>query len=245
MSRHSRIRLAAAVMIVCVAQAPAAWAGYVTPDSIGAPVVSTSANGDVVPADGLVFNQYRSLGAVFAPELQVSNYFTTVVKVNNLDVFAGTYASDHSSDLATHVSYQSPAGVWAGFYAPGTWMPDAADIVTTTLDSTGPVLVQLKAFDQEGNLLKTTTTQVNGVLTPVEIDVAGIQSVYATAFQPVVDPIPGAPPLQGYPYAWGVASIEWHEAPEPAGFVLGGLSLMALFGYVWRRRPMRVHKMPA
>jgi hypothetical protein len=240
MARHSRIWLAIVLAVTCAVGTPAARAGLVTPDSMGPPVVSSSGNGDVVAQGGLVFNQYRGLGVLFSPEPQIADdgYYTTVVHVNNLDVFAGTYTN--ISDLTSHVSYQSPAGVWAGFYLPGRWTPDMADTVTASFDSIGPVLVQLEAFDKDGNILKSTTAQINGVLTPVELDVAGIQSVYATAFQPVIDPIPGAPPLQGYPYAWGVASIEWHEAPEPAGFVLGGLGMLALLAYAWRRRSLRL-----
>ena len=213
-----------------------------TPDSIGSPVVSSSANGAVVAPGGLVFDQYRALGVLFSPEPQIADdsHYTAVVQVNNRDVFAGTYAT--ISDAASHVSYQSPAGVWASFYLPGSWTRDTADTVTASFDSTGPVLVQLEAFDKDGNLLKSTTAQINGVLKPVELDVAGIQSVYATAFQPVIDPIPGQPPPNnpGYPYSWGVSSIEWHEAPEPAGFVLGGLGMLALLAYAWRRRSLRL-----
>ncbi len=166
--------------------------------------------------------------------------------MNNIDFFVGAYQTTTPNGVVNHVSYQSPAGVDAAFVAPGTTTPDVADDVTVSLYSNGPILAQVEAFDKNGQLLKTITTQVAGevageTITPIEFDVAGIQSVYTTAFQPVIDPLPGEAFIAGQPsFIWGVSSIEWHEAPEPAGLVLGGLGVFALLGYACRRRLVRM-----
>jgi hypothetical protein len=244
MSRHSRIGLTMVLAVACAVGAPAAQAGYVTPDSIASPVLSSSTSGGLVAAGGLVTDQYQGLGLLFTDQRPGADptFTTAVIRINNRDVFTGAYQTGTASGSPNHVSFQSPAGVSANLVAPGAATPDVADSVTISFDSTNPVLVQLEALDKNGHVLKSTTAQVNGVLTPVELDVAGIRSIYATAFQPIVDPLPGfPPPPHGYPpYAWGVASLEWHEAPEPAGFVLGGLGMIAVLGYAWRRRLMRM-----
>ena len=248
MSRHSCIGLTVVLAIMCAAQMPAARAGYVTPDSIASPVLSSSVDGSV-PAGGLVANQYQSLGLLFPVQTlgePATTYSTAVIQMmvtNNNDVFVGAYQANPPSGAVNHVSFQAPAGVDADFVLPGTTTPDVVDSVTVSLLSNGPILAQLEAFDKNGQLLKTITTQVGGgVNTPIELDAANIQSVYATAYQPVIGPVPpGDAYIAGQPsFIWGVSSIEWHEAPEPAGFVLAGLGLFALMGYVWRRRSMRV-----
>ncbi|HBI41370.1 MAG TPA: hypothetical protein DDY78_00745 [Planctomycetales bacterium] len=250
MSRLSRIGLAVVVAITCAAEAPAARAGLVTPDSIASPVISWSASGPAifggpVAVNGIVTDQYQGLGLLFPAQTvgePNTTYSTAVIRLNNHDVFAGAYLARTPTGLVNYVSANAPAGVTAALVLPGTTTPDMADSVTVSFESTGPILGQLKAFDKNGRLLKTVTTQIGGVLdTPVELDVAGIQSIYATAYLPIIDPLPGFGYIAGRPdFYWGVSSIEWHEAPEPAGFVLGGLGMFALLGYAWRRRSMRV-----
>jgi hypothetical protein len=245
MARHSQI-LSAILVIACAAATPAARAGLVTPDSIGSPVLSWLVEGGTVPPGGLVTNQYQGLGLLFPVQglgEPTVTYSTAVIQLNNHDIFTGAYEATTSSGAWNHVSYQSPAGVTAAFVLPGTTTPDVADSVRVSLYSNGPILAQLEAFDKNGQLLKTITTQVAGQSdTPVEFDVAGIHSVYATAFQPVIDPpAPGLASIEGTPsFMWGVSSIEWHEAPEPAGLVLGGLGMFALMAYAWRRRLTRM-----
>jgi hypothetical protein len=245
MARHSRILLATVFVIACAAETPAAWAGSVTPDSIGSPVLSSPVDEGPVAAGAIITNEYQGSGLLLSVEGlagpgEVSS--ATVVRLNNRDLFAAALLDGASGAPPAFLSFRF-GGVGASLVLPGTTIPDVADSVTVSLYSNGPILAQLEAFDKNGQLLKTITTQVRGEIdTPVEFDVAGIQSVFTTAFQPVIDPIPGQPPPNnpGYPYAWGVSSIEWHEAPEPAGFVLGGLGMLALLGYAWRRRSMRV-----
>jgi hypothetical protein len=246
MARHSWNWLAVVLAIACGAGTPAARAGLVTPDSIGSPVLSSVIDNSV-PAGGLVTNQYQALGLLFPTqglgEPSVA-YSTAIIRQGlNLDLFTGAYEATTPNGMVDHVSYQSPAGIRAAFVLPGTTTPDVADSVRVSLYSNGPILAQLEAFDRNGRLLKMITTQVAGESeTPVEFDVAGIQSVYTTAFQPAIDPVPpGVGHIAGQPsFIWGVSSIEWHEAPEPAGFILGGLGMFALLGYALRRRLMRV-----
>jgi hypothetical protein len=247
MAGHSRIGLAMILVIACAAGTPTAWAGLVTPDSIASPVFSWPEEGGPVPAGGLVTNQYQALGLLFPAqglgEPGVA-YSTAIIRLGiNLDLFTGAYQATTPSGVVNHVSNQSPAGVTAAFVLPGTTTPDAADSVTVSLYSNGPILAQLEAFDKNGQLLKTITTQVGMASEKsIEFDIAGIQSVYTTAFQPIIDPPPpGVPYIAGQPgFIWGVSSIEWHEAPEPAGLVLGGLGMFIQLGYAWRRRSMRV-----
>jgi hypothetical protein len=245
MARHSRILLAAVLGIACAAEAPVARADLVTPDSIASPVLSSEID-DSVPSGGLVTNQYQGLGLLFSVQRlgePAVIYSTAIIQLNNRDVFTGAYQATTSSGAVNHVSYQSPTGVTAALVQPGTTTQAVADSVTVSLYSNGPILAQLEAFDKNGRLLKTITTQVGGDSnTPIEFDVAGIQSVYTTAFQPIIDPPPpGEGSIQGHPsFIWGVSSIEWHEVPEPAGFVLSGLGMFALLGYALRRRLMGV-----
>jgi hypothetical protein len=243
MARHSRILLAAVLGIACAAEAPVARAGLVTPDSIGSPVVSTASAGTPVAPGGLVTNQYQNLGLLFpfhGPDAAGGYYSAAVVRLNNQDIFTGAYQGITANGLVRLVSQDS--AVVAALVLPGTTTPDTADSVTVTFASAGPGLAQLEAFDKNGRLVKTVTAQVGGILdTPVELDVEGIQSVNALVYEPVIDPPPGVVSVAGYRvYAWGVSSIEWHEAPEPAGFVLGGLGMLALLAYALRRRLMRV-----
>jgi hypothetical protein len=243
MARHSQI-LSAILVIVYAVGTPAARAGLVTPDSIASPVLSSEID-DSVPSGGLVTNQYQGLGLQFSVQSlgePAVTYSTAIIQLNNRDLFTGAYQATTPNGVVNHVSYQSPAGVAAAFVLPGTTTPDVADFVRVSLYSNGPILAQLEAFDKNGQLLKTITTQVAGQSdTPVEFDVAGIQSVYTTAFQPIIDPPPGFAAVAGQPsFIWGVASIEWHDAPEPTGFILGGLGMLALLGYAWRRRSMRM-----
>jgi hypothetical protein len=245
MTRHSWILLAVVLAITCAADTPAARAGLVTPDSIGSPVLSSSVEGSVVAVGGLVTNQYQGLGLLF-PAVGLgdpnTSYSTAIIQLNNHDVFTGAYQMKAFGDLANHISYRESQGVTADLVLPGTTTSGVADSATVSLYANGPVFAQLEAFDKNGQLLKTILTQVAGKSdTPIEFDVAGIQSINTQVFQPVIDPpYPGFVMPQGYPYAWGVASIEWHEAPEPAGFILGGVGMFALLGYSWRRRSMRV-----
>jgi|SRR5665213_3205486 len=245
MARHSRIWLAMALGIVYAWGTPAARAGLVTPDSIASPVLSSEIDNSVPPG-GLVTNQYQALGLLFPVQRlgePAVTYSTAIIQALNLDLFTGAYQATTPGGLVSHVSYQSPAGVTAAFVLPGTTTPDAADSVTVSLYSNGPILAQLEAFDKNGQLLKTITTQVGMASEKsIEFDIAGIQSVYTTAFTPIIDPPPpGVPFIEGHPsFMWGVSSIEWHEAPEPAGLVLGGLGMFALLAYAWRRRSMRM-----
>jgi hypothetical protein len=244
MARYSRIMLAVVLVIAGTFGSPAARAGLVTPDSIGSPVLSSEIDNSV-PSGGLVTNQYQALGLLFpvqGPGESGAVYSTAIIQQGNLDLFTGACQATTPSGVVNHVSYQSPAGVTAAFVLPGTTTPDAADSVTVSLYSNGPILAQLEAFDKNGHLLKTITTQVGSASDkPIEFDIAGIQSVYTTAFQPIIDPLPGEACIAGQPsFIWGVSSIEWHEAPEPAGLVLGGLGMLALLGYAWRRRSLRL-----
>ncbi len=245
MDRHSRILLAAVLVSAFALGTPTARAGLVTPDSIGSPVLSSEIDNSV-PSGGLVANQYQGLGLLFpvqAPGESSAVYSTAIIRLGNLDLFTGAFQATTPNGVVNHVSYQSPAGVTAAIVMPGTTTPDVADSVTVSLYSNGPILAQLEALGKNGQLLKTITAQVaGGTDTPIEFDIAGIQSVYTTAFQPIIDPPPpGDASAAGHPsFIWGVSSIEWHEAPEPAGLVLGGLGMFALLGYAWRRRSMRV-----
>lgn len=238
MARHSWNWLA---VVVAVIGAPAARAGLVTPDSIGSPVLSSAIEGSPVAAGGLVANQYQSLGLLFPTHSlgdPASSYSTAVIGLNNRDVFI-TAAQWGTPDFrVSDASHYSPGGVTAAFVLPGTTTPDVADSVTLSLYSSGPIFAQLQAFDKNGRLVKTIDAQVAGETnTPIVFDVADIQSVNAQVFQPIIGPpIPGFQGPTGYPFAWGVSSIEWHEAPEPAGLVLGGLGMCALLGYALRRR---------
>ena len=94
MSRHSWIGLTVALAITGVVDTPAARAGYVTPDSIASPVISSSNYDATVAPNGLVTNQYQSLGILFplqGPDQQSGFNSAAVIQLNNLDVFASAY----------------------------------------------------------------------------------------------------------------------------------------------------------
>jgi hypothetical protein len=242
MARHSQILLAMVLLIACAAGASVARAGLVTPDSIGSPVLSSDIY-YTVPPDGLVTDQYQNLGLQFPIHGEDGFgefYSAAVLRLGNQDVFTAAFQEKTTNGVVRLVALDT--AVVADLVRPGTTTPDMADSVTVTFASAGPGLAQLEAFDKNGRLLKTATAQVGSALdVPVELDVAGIQSISALVYQPVVDPPPGVVSVAGWPvYPGGVASIEWHEAPEPAGLVLGGLGMLALLGYAWRRRSMRV-----
>jgi len=192
MDRHSRILLATALVSAFAVGTPAARAGLVTPDSMGPPVVSPSVEGSVVVAGGLATDQYQGLGLLF-PAVSLGDpnvsYSTAIIQINNHDVFTGAYQSKAFGDLANYISMRGAQGVTADLVLPGTTTPDAADSVTVSLYANGPVFAQLQAFDKNGQLLKTILTHVAGQSdTPFEFDAAGIQSINAQVFQPVIDP---------------------------------------------------------
>ena len=242
MARHSRMLSAIVLAIICGAGTPTARADLVTPDSIGSPVLSSDVY-HTVPPDGFITDQYQKLGLQFpihGEDAFGQFYSAAVLRLNNQDIFTAAFEGESTNGVVRLVVPDT--AVVADLVRPGTTTPAVADSVTVTFASAGPGLAQLEAFDKNGRLLKTVTAQVGSALdVPVELDVAGIQSISALVYQPVVDPPPGVVSVAGWPvYPGGVASIEWHEAPEPAGFVLGGLGMFALLGYAWRRRSMRV-----
>jgi hypothetical protein len=67
----------------------------------------------------------------------------------------------------------------------------------------------------------------------VTVSGPGIHSFQVTAF-------PGLIPANSpgtTPFIWGVAAVDFQEAPEPTSLALASLGLVGLVGYAWRRRP--------
>jgi PEP-CTERM motif len=242
MSPPLRVCLTAALVVL--AGWSSAKAGIITPDSIGSPpAVSPAIQGSSVATNGWATNQYQGLGVVFPGRMTGvdTGMGTAVVVVNGARVWTGATSLD--GPVISHVAFDGDIGVSADLVAPANATPVAVDHLRVDFSSTGPGLAYLAAYDLHGNLIQSTSSPIaGGGETALSLNVAGIHSLYATVYQAVIDPPVGANPGfgNGWPAAWGVRAIEWREAPEPAGLMLGGLGTMVLIAYAWRRRSMRL-----
>lgn len=233
-----------AVVVFTVGAASSARADPITPDSIASPpAVSPAVQGGSVVAGGWVSGQYQGAGVVFPGQMTGvdSGFGTALVRVNGASVWAPAAYSDGL--VLRTLSFDSPAGVAADLVLPGTLTPAVADSVRADLLSAGNLIVTLGAYDKNGVEVGSTTALIAaGVETPLSLGGAGIESIRATAYQPVIDPLDGshACPASAVPVAWGVRSIAWANAPEPGGLALAALGVLGWMGYARRRRSMGV-----
>ena len=229
-----------AVVVFAVGACSSARADPITPDSIASPpAVSPTIQGGSVAPGGWVADQYQGAGVVFPGQMTGvdTGFGTAVIRVNGASVWTPAAYSDGL--ILSALAFNSPAGVAADLVLPGTSTPAVADSVRVDFLSAGNLIVTLGAYDKNGVQVASTTALIAaGVETPLSLGGAGIESIRATAYQPVIDPLTCVSPdsTPAIPVAWGVRSIEWANAPEPGGLVLAGLGMCGLIGYARRRR---------
>ena len=237
MSHSPRVCLTAA--LVALAGWSSARAEIITPDSIASPpAVSPAVEGGPVAAGGWATNQYERLGVVFPGKRTGvdTGLGTAVVLVNGVKVWTGASYAD--GGIISNIGFNGEVGVSADLVAPGTTPPAVMDHLRVGYRSVGQGIAYLAAFDLHGHLIQAISSPIQGgVDGTLSLDVAGIYSLRATVYQAVVDPPVGDGPNGfGQPAAWGVRSIDFREAPEPAGLALGGMGMCSLMAYAWRRR---------
>ena len=235
-----RSRNCVAILAAAAFSSSAARADLITPDSIASPpAVSPAAQGAAIVPGGWVTNQYQGVGLIFTSQMTGvdSGYGTALVRVNGSTVWTTAGYSD--AGLLGGVDFNAPSAVAADLVAPGTTTPAVSDSVRVDFLSAGPLAVSLGAYDKNGNQVAFTTALIAAGNTPISLGGAGITSIRATAYQPVIDPPGGVDPSPGAqpPFAWGVRSVAWANAPEPGGLVLAGLGIVGLIAYAWKRRP--------
>ena len=237
MSHSWRTCLTAAFIVL--AGWASARADQITPDSIASPpAVSLAIQGSSVVAGGWATDQYQGLGVVFPGKMTGvdTGLGTAVVMVNGAKVWTGASYAD--GGILSYIGFNGEVGVSADLVTPGSTTPAVMDHLRVGYRSLGQGIAYLAAYDLQGHLIQATSAPITGgVDATLSLNVAGIHSLYATVFQAVVDPPAGADAFAaGQPDAWGVRSIEFREAPEPAGLALGGLGLCGWIAFAWRRR---------
>ncbi len=184
-------------------------------------------------AGGWVTDQYQGAGLVFASQRTGvdSGFATAIARVNGTAVWTPAAYSD--GFVLGAVSYVGLSSVTADLVKPGTATPDVADVVRVNFLSAGNLMVSLTAYDKNGAKVASTSALIaGGVETPLSLGGAGIESIRATAYQPIIEPsaavrrrsraaviTPGAfAPSRG-PTPWRRAASSWRA---------------------WRHRPARI-----
>jgi len=211
-----------------------------TPGSIVALPTITDPNtqGSLVPAGGMVADQYAGLGIGFGT--------TAVTRMHGTLTFAPVGSVYPGSPPPTSLNY------WPGGAVQGVFVaPKLSGYATTNFLSVEFLGVQhsglsdvgaLVVFDDHGHMLGNPIASSSNGPHGGSVVTVSSPGIFAFAAYATLPP-PGS---SGDPSPWGIAQIEFgplqaiHAAPEPGSLCLLALGLLMLGAYAWQARGRRL-----
>jgi hypothetical protein len=212
--------------------APLSWAGVITPDSIPSPPALTTppVQGTLVPAGGMVTDQYNSVGLMFAG--------VALTDINGVKAWSPLDQIVNGTTL----DFSNKSGILAGLVIPGTQTLAKTDFLQVTLTNVAPHGAEMVVLGTHG-------------LIGIEGSYPNASGQATMAWQGTDISFFGVglwPRLASEQAPWGIASIEignlqpvHFDTPEPSTLLLTGLAACAgIAGHVWRRKGMTSNKSP-